>query len=1084
MVYNRYDIIAQKGVISMRKFFKRILSVCLCLITMSLFLTACKDDPPAPPEPEKPPAPVTFTFADNSAPVIYMDTNEPHQVARAMDDFIGDIEAVTGKRSALVSVMGALGKTPVIVGTLDNSELISGLVRDKKLSVDDIAGEWEAFKISIVEKPFDGVEKALVVVGSDARGAIYGMYEISELIGVSPWYFWGDVPIEPQSKIVFAKEEIERVKKPDVMYRGMFINDEANLWEWSHSMKTPTDGEGNIYPNTATYEKVFELILRLKANTLWPAMHNQSAAFNKVINPETGISFNAEAADRYGVIMGASHCEMLLRNNETEWVPWCEDPANQTLLKVKNPSNWKSVYDYSLNPEAMNAYWEERVAQNYKFENIYTIGLRAVHDSDVPCQGLTDKSDRGKSGLIKQAIAAQLEILEKYEALYEQEFGVAKKFAKVFCPYKEIGDYFNRFDLGVPSDAILLWADDNHGYVRQHSTASQLEKYAGAGVYYHSASYYDIMRERSYLWMATTPMSLVYEEMSKAYNSGSDDCWIINVGDIKPSEINMDYFFRLAFDIDSYNFETNKQFYAGIFTRDFRLDKETADEFADIITQFYQVAIAKRPEFHGINKGGEYSLVDFGDEAQLQIEKLIALENRSQAIWEMLGENYRDAYYQRVHYMIKSTRLTFEKSIYQQKNALYLKQGRYASVNLYADASLNAYENILQELQYYNKTMSNGKWDGIMNPYQGVNNLPQIVGKPSVSKVSSSSAQAAVGAVSEGQTSISEKKTLYFNALSDDVRFIDVFSRGANSQSFIMTAPDYVHFFMGDEEVVSGVLGGKRTVTDAVVTDKRFNIKIDWDMVAVGETSGVITVAGSSLNTDFAFKAVKPAVDASSEKVNGYYETNGIVSIEAELYSANVAVGGKEWKLAQDLGRSGSSMKAYPDHKTMRIDTDFENKSPYLEYSIYFENLGEYDGVFYRIPTLNEGNADADEQENHDPANPGKTNRTAMQFNDGDPFLLRGNSYSPVDQGNPETAWSLSVLRHIEKMNFKIAVTKKGWNTIRIYMSDGGIAFDKMVLRASFATPDSYLGAPVSYNTIAGDYTANMPARLPSFITN
>lgn len=1066
----------------MKKFLRRWICVFLCALLLPFCLTACKDKPEPPPSGEEEKPSTTFALVDGDAPVVYLDPDESQQVSRAADDFMGDVEAVSGKTPKLVSQTSKLGKTPVIVGTLSDSALIKTLIKEKKLDVSGIAGEWEAFKIAVVDKPFANVEQALVIAGSDPRGAVYGMYEISELIGVSPWYWWGDVPIETQEKIVFKNAEIEREKKPDVKYRGIFINDEANFWEWSHSLKTPDDGEGNVFPNTATYEKVFELILRLKANTLWPAMHNQSAAFNKVINPETGVSFNAEAADRYGVIMGASHCEMLLRNNETEWVPWCEKEENQKLLNVKRPGDWKSVYDYSLNPEAMNAYWEERVAQNYKFENIYTIGLRAVHDSDVPCQGLSDKSDKGKSGLIKLAIEAQLKILQKYEDLYEEEFGVRREFAKVFCPYKEIGSYFNKYDLGVPEDAILLWADDNHGYVRQHSTASQLEKYAGAGVYYHGASYYDAMRERSYLWMATTPMSLVYEEMSKAYNSGSDDCWILNVGDVKPSEINMDYFFGLAFDIDSYNFETNKLFYKNMFLRDFRTNDAVAEEFADVLTQFYQVAIAKRPEFHLMDRGGgEYSLVDFGDEGQKQIELLLALEARSQDILETVGEQYEDAYYQRAHYMIKSTRLTFEKSIYQQKNSLYLRQGRHASVNAYADASLNAYEEILREIEYYNKTMSGGKWDGIMNPYQGINNLPQIAGRPSVTRVSASAAQNTIGAVCEGQTLMSDKATLYFHSLSNDVRFLDVFNRGTVTQSYSIEVPSYVQISLNGESLDGAVSGGRKTVRGTVSTESRYHLQIDFDAVA-GSLTDVITVSdGKGFTADFPIVVALSAANADKEKTLGYYETNGIVSIEAELYSDCVAAGGKSWQLAQDLGRSGSSMKAYPDHATTRIDSDFENKSPYLEYNVYFENTGHYEGIFYRIPTLNEGNADPSEQENYDPNNPGKTNRAAMQFNDETPFLLRGNSYSPTDQLNPDTAWSKSVYRQIEKMNFSVDVSKKGWNRIRIYMSDGGIAFDKIVLRADFAPADSYLGAPVGFNTLSA-YRTPVPAQSPSFI--
>ena len=288
-----------------------------------------------------------FVLFDGSVSAVYIDDGgegktDYSQVIRAAGDLENDIASVTGAEPVLVSQEESLTEQSVIIGTLGKSDLIDELADSQKLDVSGIEGEWEAFTIQLVDSPCAGVEKGLVIAGSDMRGTIYGIYQLSEAIGVSPWYWWGDVPVEKKERVALAKSEIETTEKPDVKYRGIFINDEENFTVWSQKFENSTDSPGT--PNPNTYAKVFELMLRLKANVLWPAMHQQSTAFNAYINPETGRSYNAEKADEYGVIMGASHCEMLLRNNETEWEPWCEENAAKYNIEKVN-GNWKDGYD-------------------------------------------------------------------------------------------------------------------------------------------------------------------------------------------------------------------------------------------------------------------------------------------------------------------------------------------------------------------------------------------------------------------------------------------------------------------------------------------------------------------------------------------------------------------------------------------------------------------------------------------------------------------------------------------------------------------------------------------------------------------
>ena len=992
---------------------------------------------------------------------IYIDKADFAQTVRAAGDLKKDVAEVTGKEPKLTNTASGLSKNAVIIGTVGHSELIDRMADSGKLDISGIKDQWEAFTIQIVDSPVSGVDRALVIAGADMRGTIYGIYDLSQQIGVSPWYWWGDVPITRKTSVVLSKETAEKTDMPDVKYRGIFINDEENFEYWSRTLEDEEGGSPGT-PNANTYAKIFELLLRLKANTLWPAMHEPSDAFNAILNPETGISYNAERANEYGVIAGSSHCEMLLRNNATEWVPWCEaNEGKYDLVKIGN--DWKTSYDYTVCPKAMNAYWEEAVARNYKFENMYTIGLRAVHDGAINCRNLQNPTTERKAAVVKQAIEAQVAILEKYEKKYEQETGEKKTFLKVYCSYKEAAEYF-QYDLSLPSDTVIIWGDDNYGYVREVSNASELAKYPSAGVYYH-VSY--LGSPLSYLWIAATPMNLIYEEMTKAYNAGSNDVWILNVGDLKPAEIPMEFFLTMGWDHDRYDYSTIPDYLKTIAARDFGLSDTDAAAVADILDTYYDVSIAKRAEFQGKNQGTEYSLVHYGDEAERQIVKIKEALDKSTAIYDKLPEQYKDAYYQLVHYMVKAIKLTLEKHIYEDKNQLYLSQGRFSSVNAYGQAAMDAYEEILADLKYYNKNVTDGRWDGIMDPYTATRSLPSITAAPSVTMLSEESAHDGIGSVCEGQTYGDENVTLDFYSLTDDKRFIDVFTTGLKKQNYtVTTSNSAIVITRADGTVWSG----KTSYTGSVEVEERLVLSVDWSKVGAGVTDATVTVSGDGFEKDFSVKLNKTSVNPAAQSKKGYYEANGEVAIEAEHYSRSVAVNGQEWKVAEGLGRGTDSMKCYPDlsSTSVRIDeAKMTTDAPYLEYDVYFETTGTYDVSFYRIPTLNEG--------------PGqdKSCRIGFQMDSGSIFVFRGNSKVDNEYGNE--AWRSGVRENIEILSHTITVPTAGWHTIKVYKSDAGMAFDRFVLRnQSKWTAKSLLGAPESY-TSAADYSGYEVGMPPVF---
>lgn len=1006
-------------------------------------------------------------FQDNVAGSIYLDQEkELPQVQRAAGDLVTDIEAVTGKKPSLKQEKDGYTENMIIIGTVGQGGMVDRLAAAGKLDLTGVTGEWEAFTLQTVDHPYDGVNKALVIAGSDKRGTIYGIYEVSEMIGVSPWYWWGDVPVRKKTQVILPAEKLGKIEKPDVKYRGIFLNDEENFTSWSERFENKTDSPGT--PNAKTYSHVFEIMLRLKANILWPAMHEKSDAFNAYVNEKTGVSYNAEMAERYGVIMGSSHAEMLLCCNPTEWAPWCEKNKGKYNLK-KLENDWKKSYDYTVNPEAMNAYWEDRVASNYKFENTYTIGLRAVHDAGILCSALgSNATYQQKAGVVKKAVAAQLEILKKYEQKYEQETGQKKEFPKVFCPYKEAAEYY-KYDLGLPDDTIILWCDDNYGYVRQHPTVGEQQKYAGGGVYYH-VSYWGW--PCSYLWMATTPLSLMYEEMYKSYTAGSDDYWILNVGDLKPSEIPMEFFLDMAWDVESVHGEDPAVYMAEKFQRDFTLSSEEAEGLADLLTEAYQLGFIKKPEFAGLNQGTEFSVTDYGDEGQQFVNQWVELDRKSNAICQKLPENERAAYYQLIHYMIRSSMLTAKKTVYAQKSRVYKQQGRFLSVSAYAGMAEEAYKQVLQDVDHFNYELSSGKWKHILDPYTNVNGLPKIQAEPDTASVSAQSADEGLDAVCEGQVTGNENVTLEFHSRSDDARFIDIFTTGYQKQTAqIETGKELMLTDAAGKELSCETVASGRKYSIPVEVEKRVWLKVDWTEAAEGKQASKVTVSnGQEKVKEFSVSFTKAAAD---ETKKGYYETNGVVSLEAEHYNSNVPVDGREWKPVKDLGVSGDLMKVYPDTNSSQpclfsedtlVQTAIQT-APYLEYNVYFGTTGTYDAVLYRLPALNEGKYDD---------GTAKSARILVGLDDGTAKLLRGNTVVEEKGGS---AWSINVQESMERLAFSIDVADAGWHTVRVIQSDAGIAFDKIdFVHSDKTAPASRTGVPESVQTIAGWQTPKIAA--------
>jgi hypothetical protein len=588
-----------------------------------------------------------------------------YEVVRiAAEDLRRDLETVTGKPSGS-------GNGQIWAGTLGRNPAIDRLAAAGKLQVDKLKQCWECFTIATVERPSPTVPRALVIVGSDRRGTAYGIYELSRAIGVSPWHWWADVrPVHHD--VLYVKRGTLRFGPPSVKYRGIFINDEDwGLAPWAATNFEPE--HGGIGPKT--YAKVFELLLRLKANTLWPAMHKISPAFNS--DPE-----NARLADRYAIVMGSSHAEPMLRNNVREWTA---DPHD---------------YDYGKNPAGVRDYWEDRVRTNGLYENIYTLGMRGIHDSGM--QGADDMPTRRR--FLESIFADQRAMIGRHVSPH------VERVPQVFTPYKEVLDVY-RSGLTVPDDVTIMWPDDNFGYIRRFPNALERRRSGGSGIYYH-LSY--LGAPLSYLWLSTTPPALVEEEMGRAFDLGADRMWIANVGDIKPGELAMDYFLSLAWDVPGTRARGVDDFLKRWAAEN--VDAGQSVEIARLLAEHYRLNFIRRPEHLQWWLPGQqprqspYSIGE-GDERLREFDANVA---RLKAIETGIDPVRRDAFFELLAYPVQAA-AEANRRFFAAEGHDRLRDENLVEALRRAGAA-RAADTAIATLTAHYDSLNGGKWRGLIAP--------------------------------------------------------------------------------------------------------------------------------------------------------------------------------------------------------------------------------------------------------------------------------------------------------------------------------------------------------------------------------
>src|SRR5580658_1136132 len=520
----------------------------------------------------------------NSAATLCVDTNDFAGVIIAANNLQTDISRVTGIVPAMANA-ATPGVNPIIIGTIGKSAMIDQLVREGKIDVSPIAGKWESYFIEVVPKPFPGVKKALVICGSDKRGTIYGIYDLSENIGVSPWYFWTDVPPKHHDAL-FVKPGKFVQGPPAVKYRGIFLNDEApDLTGWA---KEKYGGY-----NHAFYTNVFELLLRLKANYLWPAMWDNGFGEDDPLN--------AKLADEYGIVMGTSHVEPMMRADK-EW-----DRLGYAA----------SQWNYEKSPAELRAFWKEGLARNKPYENIITIAMRGKID--------TPMSESANIALLERIVADQRGLIS--EVLQTNAASVPQLWAL----YKEVQEYYEK-GMRVPDDVTLLWCDDNWGNVRRLPTPEERRRAGGAGIYYH----FDYVGgPRNYKWVNSTPITKVWEQMNLAYRYGADRIWIANVGHLHHVTFPTEFFLSMAWSPETWPKERISAFTCLWAAREF--GPEHVGEIAEIMAKYTKYSGRRKPE---LLDESTFSLVNY-QEADRVLAEWKSLAEEAEGLWRALPDEAR-----------------------------------------------------------------------------------------------------------------------------------------------------------------------------------------------------------------------------------------------------------------------------------------------------------------------------------------------------------------------------------------------------------------------------------------------------------
>ncbi len=929
-----------------------------------------------------------FDLVTTSAKVsIYYQKGGPKLDSIAAHLLAADIERVSGYLPKVGTELAGASGSVIVLGRV-GSEIVG---RFGKQAADvTLIGQWERYSLRVLNKPLRNIKQALVVAGSDVRGTAYGAFAISERIGVTPWYWWADaVPVSRKTLSLDIPNYTSA--SPSVKFRGIFINDEDwGLQPWA--AKTFEPETNDIGPKT--YAKVFELLLRLKANLIWPAMHPSTKAFYHYPG-------NIKAAEDYQIVVGSSHAEPMLRNNVSEW--------DERIM---------GHFNFVTNRRKVEEYWKSRIKESSNFNGIYTTGMRGVHDGEI--QGV--KTIPETVTLLDTIIRVEREMLKKY---------VNKDITKVpqvFTPYKEVLEIYDA-GLKVPEDVTLVWPDDNYGYIQRLSNEEENKRPGGSGVYYH-ASYWG--RPHDYLWLNTTHPAHMREEMTKAYALNARHLWVLNIGDIKPGEYAMQLFLDMAYHVQpfenpGYSRMHLKQWLTGIF------GAKNSAAISEVLWKYYNLAFERKPEYMGWSqtepttgiRNTAYNHHYYGDQAQQRLDAYDELLSKTTAIRSQIAGKDQAAFYELVGYPVKGATLMNRKFLYRDKALLYARQGRLSAAH-YAKLSEQAYAEIVGETSFFNEKLLNGKWKGMMDLMPRglpVFKMPEI-------KLAVTPNLPAFRALPEGfdtTFAVSDKKRHFklpaFDRWNKQKRFIDVFLTGNVRTNFRVTTS-------GPWIKVSAAQGELQP-NDAQ-SEQRIWVEIDWPKAPIGELSGNIKIEAEDDGYDFEITANN--ADANTlPGFKGYVPSDKYISINAAEYTGLKNISGRNWSVVDALAGNGNALQAFPLTFRGEPDTTHVAGNPSVEYDFYTFSDAAASITVSTLPTY--------------PLNKDFEMRYAVKVDDGPVKIF---NFKTIGRSNE---WKQNVLANTAKRTLELPLLPAGNHKLTIYMIDPGVVLKHIFIDIGGAQP-------------------------------
>ncbi|MCR5797571.1 MAG: glycosyl hydrolase 115 family protein [Eubacterium sp.] len=888
----------------------------------------------------------------------------------------------------------------IIMGTMGKSPIVDKFIEDGIVDVKAIENKRECFVVSLVE--VEGMPK-IVIVGTQTISTLYGMYYISRKIGISPWVYWGDV--KPQKKTeILIDDRINHVsKEPSVKYRGFFMNDE---WPSLGNFVMNTFGDFNEF----FYEKVFDLLLRLKGNYFWPAMWSASLPLDGSEDPLAILKL----ATSLGITIGQSHHEPLTRASE-EWDKVKSDTNNEGYGK-----DW----NYYTNKEGLYRYWKDGMERDKDFSHMITIGMRGERDSMMLGE---DSTVQENVELLREIITDQNKIIK--------ETG-CENMPKMLALYKEVERFYYGGD-GVKGlqgwdaldDTILLLSDDNFANVRTLPTEELKNRPAGWGLYYHFDYHGGPI---SYEWINSTPLAKIWEQVTMAYEYGIRDLWIVNVGDIRPDELPLSYFMELAYDYEgmgaTHPNETHiflinwveQQFGAHI------KDEAVKRGIVEVLKEYVRINGLRRPE--AMNPG-VYSVTNF-NETQKMIARCEALFNKVELLKKKIPEESRDAFFGLVYYPAAAGMNLQLMSLYSAMDAWYADES-VAAANIYASKVEDAIALDKELEREYNEDMAGGKWKGMMLSkhacfenwndegwhYPEFKRVENVFKSKMLVRV-----EGAEHFIDAGEVVLPE-----FTEAGKEVRTIEIANAGHMAFDYVIDASEGIKLSSTSGKVQTDVVYVK-------VSIDRNKIKSDSINEVVVKTAGAEDIK----------VIVKYSTTPENIPEGTHIERDGIVSIEMEHYVKNKSFDGHRYEKLQEYGKTLSTMKVYP----VVGNYDTPGEGPSLQYSIYVREAGEYDIKMITTPANN--------------LEDGRNMRYAISVNDGDIQVAKTLPDSEEDYGigggvnSCEKCWGAGVLN-----NAHFAVTKHkfeaGVNKVTVYGMEAGLGLQKMIIYKD-DLPESYLG--------------------------